>query len=53
MGGMEWHGMAWYGIGLNYTYKEILNALKTKGRCKDVILLLSPLLIAKSDFHQH
>ena len=30
--------MAWYGIGLNYTYKEILNALKTKGRCKYISL---------------
>ena len=35
--GMEWHGMTWHGIGSNYTYKEILNALKTKGRCKDII----------------
>ena len=32
------HGVAWHGIGLNYTYKEILNALKTKGRCKDIPL---------------
>ena len=39
--GMEWHGMAWHGIGLNYTYKEILNALKTKGRYKDALLLLA------------
>ena len=22
------------GVGLNYTYSKILNALKTKGRCK-------------------
>ena len=36
--GMEWHGMACHGIGLNYTYKEILNALKTKGRCKYISL---------------
>ena len=36
--GMAWHGVAWPGIGLNYTYKEILNALKTKGRCKDIPL---------------
>ena len=33
---MTWHGIAWHGIGLNYTYKEILNALKTKGRCNGV-----------------
>ena len=38
MGGMAWHGVAWHGIGLNYTYKEILNALKTKGRCKYISL---------------
>ena len=38
--GMTWHGVAWSGIGLNYTYKEILNALKTKGRCKDIPLLV-------------
>ena len=31
--GTEWHRMAWvawHGIGLNYTYKEILNAIKPK-----------------------
>ena len=33
---MAW--VAWHGIGLNYTYKETLNALKTKGRCKDIPL---------------
>ena len=36
--GIEWHGVAWRGIGLIYTYKEIINALKTKGRCKDILL---------------
>ena len=44
-GGMAWHGMAWSGMAwhrLYYTYKEILNALNSKGRCKDVILLTSP-----------
>ena len=38
-GGMAWHGMAWSGMAwhrLYYTYKEILNALNSKGRCKDV-----------------
>ena len=41
---MAWHGMAWSGMAwhrLYYTYKEILNALNSKGRCKDVILLIS------------
>ena len=37
--GMEWQGMAWHGIGLNYSYKEILNALKTKGHFKYISLL--------------
>ena len=40
MGSMAWSGMEWHGIGLNYTYNEILNALKTKGRCKGVPLLM-------------
>ena len=30
--------MSWHDIGLNYTYKEILNALKTKGRCRYISL---------------
>ena len=44
---MAWHGMAWSGMAwhrLYYTYKEILNALNSKGRCKDVILLILMLI---------
>ena len=43
---MEWHGVTCQGIGLNYTYKEILNALKTKGRCK-----YTPLLVCSHNTH--
>ena len=36
--------MAQSGVGLNYIYNKILNALKTKGRCK----YISPLLTAST-----
>ena len=31
--------MTYDGVGLNYTYSKILNALKSKGRCKSILLL--------------
>ena len=46
---LEWHGVTWHGIGLNYTYKEILNALKTKGRCKYTPLLKCTSILNYSD----
>ena len=32
-------------IGLNYTYSKILNALKIKGRCKHIILLIMKIFL--------
>ena len=38
-------GIGWHGIGLNYTYSKILNDNRVKGRCKDIPLLTTNIIL--------